>query len=96
MSIGWEAFHTAVATARAEMTALAPDAETRAEGEAYIARVAATSLNDAFLGHHFSAHGLTRALPTRGGPNPDYIMHHAAISKRTRRDAHAFGRRFKA
>jgi hypothetical protein len=76
---GWEAVNVAVAAARAELTAAAPDPVIAAEGDAYVMRVLATCLNDAFLGQLFSESGLTRALPTRGGPNPDYQMAHAAI-----------------
>jgi hypothetical protein len=42
-------------------------------------RILATCLNDAFLGHLFTESGLMRALPTRGGPNPDYRMAHAPV-----------------
>jgi Protein of unknown function (DUF1254) len=76
---GWEALNSAVAAARAEVAAAAPDAATAAEGEAYVMRVLATCLNDAFLGHLFTDSGLMRALPTRGGPNPDYKMTYAPL-----------------
>lgn len=76
---GWEAVNAAVATAQAEVAAAAPDAATAAEGTAYVMRVLATCLNDAFLGHVLTEDGLTRALPTRGGPNPDYRMAHAPV-----------------
>jgi hypothetical protein len=76
---GWEAVNVAVRTARAEVLAAAPDPVIGAEGDAYIMRVLTTCLNDAFLGHFFTESGLARALPTRGGPNPDYRMAHAAI-----------------
>ncbi|CAN7241628.1 hypothetical protein LJR225_001062 [Phenylobacterium sp. LjRoot225] len=75
----WEAFNGAIAAARAELMAAAPDAGTAIEAEAYLMRVAASALGDGFLGDHFRSGGLTRAIPTRGGPNPDYIMGHAAI-----------------
>ncbi len=75
----WEAVNAAVATARAEVAAAAPDAVIAAEGEAYVMRILATCLMDAFLGHLFTESGLVHALPTRGGPNPDYRMAHAAI-----------------
>jgi hypothetical protein len=71
---GWEAVSAAVATARAEVAAAAPDAATAAEGEAYVMRILTTCLTDAFLGHLMTENGLSRALPTRGGPNPDYRM----------------------
>jgi len=71
--------NAAVAAARAEVAAAAPDASVAAEGEAYVMRILATCLNDAFLGHLFTESGLMRALPTRGGPNPDYRMVHAPI-----------------
>jgi len=76
---GWEAVNAAVAAARAEVATAAPDTAIAAEGEAYVMRMLATCLNDAFLGHLFTESGLVRALPTRGGPNPDYRMAHAAI-----------------
>jgi hypothetical protein len=78
-SPGWEAVNAALALAQAEIAAAAPDAATAAEGEAYVARILATCLNDAFLGHLQTENGLTRALPTRGGPNPDYRMVHAGL-----------------
>ena len=71
---GWDAVNAAVATARAEVAAAAPDAATAAEGEAYVMRILTTCLTDAFLGHLMTENGLSRALPTRGGPNPDYRM----------------------
>ena len=76
---GWAAFDAALATARAELAAAAPDAATASEAEAYLMRTAASTLSDGFLGDHFRAGGLTRAIPTRGGPNPDYQMWHAPI-----------------
>jgi hypothetical protein len=79
MSEGWEALNAAVAEARALIAAEAPDAAVAAEGEAYVARVLAAALGSAVLGHLFVEDGLSRALPTYGGPNPHYIMRHAAI-----------------
>lgn len=76
---GWAAFSAALATARAELAAAAPDAATAGEVEAYLMRTAASTLSDGFLGDHFRAGGLVRAIPTRGGPNPDYQMWHAPI-----------------
>jgi hypothetical protein len=79
MTQGWETLSAAMATARAEIAAAAPDAATAAEGEAYLLRVLTTALADTTLGHILSEGGLTPALPTRGGPNPDYLMRHAPI-----------------
>jgi hypothetical protein len=79
ISAGWEAVSAAVATARAEVGAAAPDVATAAEGEAYVARILTTCLTDAFLGHLMTENGFARALPTRGGPNPDYRMIFAGI-----------------
>jgi hypothetical protein len=79
MEIGWEAVNAAVAKAQADVAAAAPDAAVAAEGQAYVMRVLATCLNDAFLGHVLTEGGLTQALPTRGGPNPDYRMAHALV-----------------
>jgi hypothetical protein len=76
---GWDTVNDAVAAARAEVAAAAPDAVCAAEGGAYVMRVLTTCLTDAFLGHLLSENGLTRALPTRGGPNPDYRMAHAGL-----------------
>lgn len=73
-----------IATARAELLAAATDAATAAEAEAYFMRLLSASLDDVFLGYLRTERGLTRALPTRGAPNPDYIMWHAGIDK-TRR-----------
>lgn len=79
MTSGWDALHAAVAEARALIAAKAPDPEVAAEGEAYVARVMTASMADAFLGHLLTEGGLGRALPTRGGPNPDYVMRHAGV-----------------
>lgn len=77
--MSWDAVNAAVATARAEVAAAAPDAATAAEGEAYVMRILTTCLSDAFLGHLMTEGGLSRALPTRGGPNPDYRMAFAPL-----------------
>jgi hypothetical protein len=82
--VGWDAVNAAVAAARAEVAAAAPDPVVAAEGEAYVMRILATCLNDAFLGHVFVDSGLARALPTRGGPNPDYKMAYAPIDQARR------------
>lgn len=74
MSEGWSAFNAAVATARAELLAAAPDDETAADAEAYLMRVVAATLADAFTKEHLAVGGLGRALPVKGGPNPDYIL----------------------
>jgi hypothetical protein len=79
VAAAWDKVHAAVATARAEVAAAAPDAVTAAEGEAYVARILTTCLTDAFLGHLTVEGGLTRALLTRGGPNPDYRIYSAPI-----------------
>ncbi len=79
MSEAWAALGDAMAAAQAESAAAAPDPETAAEGEAYLVRVLTASLADAFLGNLLTADGLTRPLPVRGGPNPDYLMSHAGI-----------------
>jgi Protein of unknown function (DUF1254) len=76
---GWKAVNEAVAAARAEVAAAAPNPAIAAEGEAYVMRILATCLNDAFLGHLLTDSGLARALPTRGGPNPDYRMAYAPL-----------------
>jgi hypothetical protein len=79
MSAGWDELNEAVAEARALIAAEAPDDGIAADGEAYVARVAAAALSGAVLGHLFQEGGLSRALPVQGGPNPDYIMRHAGI-----------------
>jgi len=76
---GWNALQGAIATARGELAAAAPDKETAAEADAYVMRVLTANFTDGFLNHLLTADGLMRALPTKGGPNPDYIMTHAAI-----------------
>ena len=77
--MGWDAVGAAVAVARSEVAAAAPDAATAAEGEAYVIRILTTCLSDAFLGHLMTEGGFSRALPTRGGPNPDYRMAFAPL-----------------
>jgi hypothetical protein len=73
-------FIEVLAEARAEIAAAAPDAETAAEGEAYLARLAASARAEGVLGHLLTERGLTRVLPTRGCPNPDYLMSTAPVS----------------
>jgi len=87
---GWAALGAAIATARAELAAVAPDAETAAEAEPYLMRVVTGCLDDCFLAHLFTERGLARALPTRGGPNPDYLMYHALLDpgRRYRLEGH--------
>ncbi|MCB2072084.1 MAG: hypothetical protein H6917_08850 [Novosphingobium sp.] len=72
----------AAATARARelVAAESPDEQTSAEGEAYVARVLTSQLAGGFLGHLLTQDGFARALPTHGGPNPDYLMLHAGVS----------------
>ena len=81
---GWEAVNAALAAARAEVLAAAPDSAIAAEGETYVMRVLSACLNDAFLSHLFNESGLARVLPVRGGPNPDYKMAVAPLDQ-TRR-----------
>lgn len=80
MSDGWSTLSDAIAKAREMVAAEAPDAQTAAEGEAYVARVLTSQLAGGFLGHLLAENGFARALPTHGGPNPDYIMLHAGVS----------------
>jgi len=76
---GWAALNAAVDEAQALVAAEAPDAATAAEGQTYVTRVLAAGLAGAVLGHQFRSHGLARALPVYGGPNPDYLMFHAPV-----------------
>jgi hypothetical protein len=77
--MSWDILAAAVAEARAAVAEAAPDPETAAEGEAYVARVATAALGGAVLGHLFHADGLSAALPCQGGPNPDYLMRFAPV-----------------
>jgi hypothetical protein len=79
VSAGWDTLNQAIAEARTLIAAEAPDAETAAEGEAYVTRMVAAGLAGAVLGHHLREGGLARALPVYGGPNPHYIMRSAGI-----------------
>ena len=79
MSEGWQALDAAIAAARAAVAAEAPDAETAAEGEAYVARVVTSALAAAFMAHRLTQGGLTTPLPVYGGPNPDYHMSHTLV-----------------
>lgn len=84
--MSWDNLTAAIATCRDLIAAQAPDPETAAEGEAYLARVVAVGLGGAVLGHLFQQDGLSRALPCYGGPNPDYVMRFAPVdSARTYR-----------
>ncbi len=75
----WQHLETALASARRDIAAAAPDAATATEGEAYVARLLAAALGDAFLGHLFTVGGVSHALPVKGAPNPDYILSHAPV-----------------
>lgn len=77
--MSWDALNAAMAEARALVAAEAPDAATAADGEAYVSRVVTAALATAFMGHRLTQNGLAMPLPVYGGPNPDYIMRHAAI-----------------
>lgn len=79
MSEAWEALAQSISGVRERIAALAPDAETATEGEAYVARVLTGQLSNAMLGHLLVENGFARALPTHGCPNPDYLMRHAGI-----------------
>jgi len=78
-SVAWDELRETIDTIREELLAIAPDEATAAEAESYLMRLMTAGLDDACLSHLRSESGLTRALPTRGAPNPDYIMWHAAI-----------------
>ncbi|MBU6267671.1 MAG: hypothetical protein KGN34_09030 [Sphingomonadales bacterium] len=77
--MSWEALNAAIAEVRVAVAAEARDADMAAEGEAYVARVVTAAMATAFMGHRLVQGGLGLALPVYGGPNPDYIMRHAAI-----------------
>jgi hypothetical protein len=77
--VTWETLNAAIAEARALVADAAPDTATAAEGEAYVSRVVTAAMATAFMGHRLVQGGLALALPVYGGPNPDYIMRHAAI-----------------
>jgi hypothetical protein len=77
--MSWDLLDAAVAEARTLVAAEATDAEIAAEGEAYVSRVTTAALATAFMGHRLVQNGLAMPLPVYGGPNPDYIMRHAAI-----------------
>jgi hypothetical protein len=77
--VSWEALNAAIAEARQAVADAAPDTSTAAEGEAYVSRVVTAAMATAFMSHRLMQGGLALALPVYGGPNPDYIMRHAAI-----------------
>lgn len=80
MSDGWTQIDQAIAKARGLIADHAPDQETAAEGEAYVARILSAQLASAVLGNHLVENGFARAIPTHGCPNPDYRMLHAGVS----------------
>ncbi len=79
MATGQEKLDAFLATAREEITRAAPDAATAAEGEAYLMRVLTATLTDIFLPHLQTERGLSRPLPVKGAPNPDYLLRHARV-----------------
>lgn len=76
---GWNALQAAITTARTELIAAALDEESATDADAYLMRVVSANLADGFLNHLLAADGFMKVLPTRGGPNPDYLISHAAI-----------------
>lgn len=80
MSDAWEVLNAAIAEARQRVADEAVDQATAIEGEAYVARVVASALTPAVLGHRLTEGGLSMPLPVYGGPNPDYIMRHSPVS----------------
>ena len=79
MSDGWAILNASIIEASHLVATAAPDEATVAEGEAYVTRVVTAALSTAFMGHRLVQSGLAMALPVYGGPNPDYLMRHAAI-----------------
>lgn len=79
MNGGWDALNAAIAEAREAVAREAPDPETAAEGEAYVARIVTAAMASAFMGHRLMEGNLAMALPVYGGPNPDYIMRHTMV-----------------
>lgn len=79
MTTGWETLNSVISEVRELVATEAPDADTAAEGEAYVTRVVTAALATACMGHRLVQSGLAIALPVYGGPNPDYIMRHSAI-----------------
>lgn len=80
MNGGWDAIERGIAAARETVRAAAPDPLSAEQGEAYVARVLASQLAGAVLGHLLVEDGFARALPAYGCPNPDYLMRHAGVS----------------
>ena len=80
----------ALATVRDELCSAAPDPQTAAGIDAYLHRVLAGAMTDSLLADVMATGGLVRSLPTKGAPNPDYLMSHARIDAARRYRIHGW------
>jgi len=68
----WRQFHATLEALGKELLPAAPDAETRVEGVAYLARLAAYGIERHLMGPERLQNGLSFTVPRIGGYNPDY------------------------
>jgi len=72
MSAQWQEFCNTLQETGNELLLAAPDDQTRAEGVAYLARLAAYGIERHMMGSDRLTNGLTFSAPRIGGYNPDY------------------------
>jgi len=83
-SEAWAGLQSAMREAEALVSEAAPDAETRAEGLGYLARLVASTLESTFSPHERTTGGLYFGWMKLGGYNPDYLMGRAQIDPKGR------------
>jgi hypothetical protein len=78
-SAAWGGLQDAMRQAEAELSAAAPDEETKAEGLGYLARLFASTMETVFSPHERTVGGIYFGWMKLGGYNPDYVMGRAQI-----------------
>ena len=76
----WTEFHASLADLSETLAQAAPDAATRAEGYAYLARLTAYGVERFLMGPERLQNGLSFAVPRIGGTNPDYRIGSANLA----------------
>lgn len=78
----WGRFCLRLAQLGDQLRAVAPDEQTRAQADAYLARLTVYGLESQFLAGQREQHGLNYFAPRIGGYNPDYRVVQAFIDPR--------------
>jgi hypothetical protein len=78
--MAWSEFQATLADVGETLLQAAPDAATRAEGTAYLARLTAYGIERFLMGPERLQNGLSFAAPRIGGYNPDYRIGSANLA----------------